>query len=597
MARLNVFPQNPKPSGRAAVRLAGRCLPDLRLGHMMVLSTLGRKSGRRAAAVGLAAGLALSLTALPLLAAATASPAPAPTESLPRSVAASRPPARAIILFIGDGLGEAQRTAARWSAVGQTGALAMDALPAAGWARTAPLSATVTDSAAAATALATGQKTVNRKIGVDPDDRPLLTILERARDRGWAVGLVTTTQLAHATPAAFAAHVPDRAMMTEIARQMIAAEVDVLLGGGEDEFLPPGAAGCYPEPGERDDGRNLIAEATAAGYTYVCRAAELAAVDPAVTPRLLGLFADEGLARPFAPSLAEMTQRALELLAQDPDGFLLMVEGGQIDWAAHVNNATNVISDTLGLDEAVGVALAYAAGAPHTLVVVTGDHETGGMSADLTSSGRPDEDGPFAMPDGTPFYVNWTTTGHTAADVPTTAQGPWSDLLDGAYENTHIHEVMRLALESAPALTLVKAALPPAGSTVAPGQRITYTIAAANTGQADATGLILTDTLDPAKVALLTAGATAGALHISGSNLVRVSGFDLPGGAAMTVTLGVQVAASPTKIITDAAALASEQTGPGSSNVVYHWLQGVEVYPVHLPVVFKALAGPFAPPE
>ncbi len=367
---------------------------------------------------------------------------------VPVDRAAEPPTARAILLFVGDGMGDAHRTAARWKSVGQGGALAMDAAPFGGWTRTASADSSVTDSAAAATALATGVKTDNGVIGQDPAGNPLITILERAQARGLAVGLVTTTQMAHATPAAFAAHVDSRGMMAEIASQMLAAGVDVLLGGGEDEFLPDTATGCYPQPGERTDGRNLIDEAVAAGYTYVCDEAAFDAVDPVSTTHLLGLFADEGMTQPFSPSLVEMTQKAIDILSQDPDGFFLMVEGGQIDWAAHANDATLVISDTLEFDGAVAAGQAHAATAGNVLVIVTGDHETGGMSVALESSGAPDEDGPFEMPDGTEFYVNWTTGSHTAADVPTTAQGPWSGLLAGSYENTHVHDVMRAALNS-----------------------------------------------------------------------------------------------------------------------------------------------------
>jgi alkaline phosphatase len=384
---------------------------------------------------------------------------------------------RAIILMIGDGMGEAHRFAGRWSAVGQNGALAMDPLPYGGWQRTSSADNPVTDSAAAATALATGVKTNNGVIGMDPDWDALPTILERARDRGMSVGLVTNVQMAHATPAAFAAHWPTRTMLTEIASQMVANGVDVLLGGGEDEFLPVGATGiytgCYPQAGERIDGRNLISETVAAGYTYVCNAPDLAAVDPTSTTRLLGLFADEGMSRPFSPSLADMTQKAIAVLSQDPDGFFLMVEGGQIDWASHDNDAANTISDTIDFDQAVAVAQTYASAVEDTLLIVTADHETGGMSVSLASTGVLTEDGPFYMPGGAPFYVNWTTNEHTATDVPVTAQGPWSDLLIGAYENTYIHEVMRLALESSPAISVAQVAVPPSGSTVRPGDRIT----------------------------------------------------------------------------------------------------------------------------
>jgi alkaline phosphatase len=352
---------------------------------------------------------------------------------------------RAIILLIGDGMGEAQRTAARWQAVGQGGQLAMDAMEVSGWSRTGSADNAVTDSAAAGTAIATGVKTNNGMVSIDPYSRTLTTILEHAQARGMAVGLVTTVQMVDATPAVFASHVSHRSMMTEIASQVLDHRVDVLLGGGEDEFLPGTETGCYPEAGERTDGRNLVGEAVAVGYTYVCTPTAFAAVSTSTT-HLLGLFADEGMTRPFSPTLAQMTQKAIDILSQDTDGFFLMVEGGQIDWACHANDAANAISDTIGFDEAVAVAQAYASVNTNTLVIVTGDHETGGMSVSLSSTGDPGEDGPFYMPGDTPFYVNWMTTTHTAADVPTTAQGVYSGLLDRIDENTYIYDVMYGAL-------------------------------------------------------------------------------------------------------------------------------------------------------
>jgi len=355
--------------------------------------------------------------------------------------------AKAIILFVGDGMGDEHRKAGRWASVGQSGQLAMDDLPYHGWLQTASADNPITDSAASATAMATGLKTDNGHISIDPDEAILETILEIAETRGMATGLVTTVQISHATPGAFAAHVPDRNMYTEIALQMIGSGVDVLLGGGEDEFLPATETGCYIEPGERGDGRNLVSEAQATGFTYVCDAAGLAGVNPLTTDRLLGLFADEGMVRTFSPSLALMTERALEILSRDSDGFFLMVEGGQIDWAGHANDGANVIGDVIGLDEAVSVGLDYAALHPDTLVIVTADHETGGMAASLTSSGDPGEDGPFFMPNSTPFYVNWTTTGHTEADVPVTASGPWSSTLQGTQQNTEVFFTMRKALD------------------------------------------------------------------------------------------------------------------------------------------------------
>lgn len=352
-----------------------------------------------------------------------------------------------IILFIGDGMGDAHRLAARWTAVGNTGTLSMDNMPASGWARTGAADKPITDSAAAATAMASGVKTNNGLIGMDADLNIVTTILEEAKNRGKMVGLVTTTQLTHATPAAFAAHIANRNLMTDIAKQMMNAEVDVLMGGGEDEFLPTTETGCFPEIGERTDGRNLIDEAISAGYTFVCDPNALLKIDPVATVRLLGLFADEGMIRPFSPTLAGMTQKAIEILSKSSKGFFLMVEGGQIDWASHSNDAQDAISDTIELDKAVKAALSYAAVNENTLVIVAADHETGGMSVSLSSSGATSEDGPFTMPDGTRFYVNWSATSHTSRDVPVTGRGPSSDMLTGFYENTHIFDVMLRAIE------------------------------------------------------------------------------------------------------------------------------------------------------
>ena len=279
-------------------------------------------------------------------------------------------------------------------------------------------------------------------IGLDHNLSYVSTILEDAKANGKSVGLVTTTHISHATPAAFAAHVTNRSLMNEIALQMFITGADIMLGGGEDDFLPTTETGCYSQADERVDGRNLINEAVAVGYTYICNRNDLLAVNPNSVSKVIGLFADESMVSPYSPSLSEMTQKAIEILSKNTNGFFLMVESGQIDWASHVNDASNTILDTIGLDEAVETAKNFAASNPLTLLIVTGDHETGGMSVSLTSSGLADEDGPFTMPNGDLFYVNWSTTGHTSVDVPVTAQGPSSDSFLGAHENTFVHDVM-----------------------------------------------------------------------------------------------------------------------------------------------------------
>jgi alkaline phosphatase len=366
------------------------------------------------------------------------------------------PSARNVILLIGDGMGEAQRKAAQWISKGMSEELIMDSLPVYGWARTASLDSLITDSPASGTALATGNKTYKNRVAVDPDGNPLKTILEYAQEHGKSVGLITTVFLSDATPASFASHVPDRMeMRNEIAAMILEHEVDVLLGGGEDDFLPTSVEGCFPELGHREDGRNLIDEAIALGYTYLCDATALTKINTDRDSKVLGLFGDEEMDRPYAPTLAEMTRVAIEILSKNPNGFFLMVEGGRIDWACHANNAQTAMDDTLGFDEAVSEAIDFAESDGETLLIVTADHETGGMSVDLTSTGKPGEDGPFSMPDGKPFYVNWTTDYHSAADVPVTAMGPGAEELSGSYENTHIFEVMYSVLFPEPSDVVV----------------------------------------------------------------------------------------------------------------------------------------------
>ena len=356
-------------------------------------------------------------------------------------------PPKSIILFIGDGMGPEQRKAAQWYSVGMTGTLNMDRLDYAGESITYSANNTITDSAAGGTAISTGIKTNNGVVGMDPSLNSLVTILETAKSKGMSTGLVTTTQVSHATPAAFASHVESRNMMTEIARQLLSTDVDVLLGGGEDEFLPVSEVGRYPEVGERTDNRNLISESILNGYVYVSNEAEFSLVDVNNIEKLIGLFADEGMVRPFSPTLSSMTDMAIKILKKNPRGFFLMVEGGQIDWAGHANDALNNMQDTLGFDAAVKVGIDYFNTNNNALIIVTADHETGGMSANLATTGAVDEDGPYYMPDMTPFYVNWTTTGHTPVNVPVTSSGPVAAALIGTYENTYIYDIMALHIQ------------------------------------------------------------------------------------------------------------------------------------------------------
>jgi alkaline phosphatase len=398
----------------------------------------------------------------------------------------NRPIARNVILLIGDGMGQAHRFAAQLLAAGRNGRLAMDRLPYLGQMGTTSADAMsfVTDSAAAATAIATGAKTFNGSVSIDQNGRELTTILELARASGRSVGLVSTCQITDATPAAFAAHVPHRADQSEVARQYIDRNrVDVILGGGAAHWYPWGAtlppaltadASCR---GIGADG-DLVALARETGYEFVADATGLcASLDQRRRKPggpLLGLFAAqeffvqsaEGFGAVYDPpvALADLTSAAIEILDQNPRGFFLMVEESAIDRMAHRNNAPLMLKGVLELDRAVQVALAFADRAPDTLVVVTADHECGGLAVagsqdqpypyepggGLLDTMLAGEDGPFPVADADyGFVVGWATTGHTAAPVPITASGPGAERLAGEIENTDLFPTMTEAMDLA----------------------------------------------------------------------------------------------------------------------------------------------------
>ena len=385
--------------------------------------------------------------------------------------------ARSVIFVNGDGMGASHREAARLAQEGYDGQLAMDSLPVAGLQTTDardPEDA-VTDSAASASAWATGEKTYNGAISVDVDGNPLPTLGQEAEDAGKAGGIVTTAQVTDASPAAFFSNTVDRGLQDDIARQYLeVTRPEVILGGGEDWWLPAGDPGAFPdapaedpEEGSRSEQGDLVAEAQDLGYEYVTDADGLAAAEG---DRLLGLFANqemfqqapEGEGDQFDPAvpLADMTAKALDVLSQDEDGFFLLVEEEAVDEMSHNNNAPRTLEAMASLDAAVEVALDYVAEHPDTLLIVTGDHECGGLAienVDDTDESGPGgtlepvegetesgEDGPFDIVDSNlQFVLDWTTTGHTGEPTPVTAQGPGSEQLTGIYPNTRLHEVMQ----------------------------------------------------------------------------------------------------------------------------------------------------------
>jgi alkaline phosphatase len=244
---------------------------------------------------------------------------------------------------------------------------------------TSPHGRYVTDSAAAASAMAIGFKVENGKISRTPDGQAPRTVMEAAKAAGKRIGLVTTATVYDATPAAFGLHAESRRDSQALVDQLLALEPDVLLGGGADYFRPQGAPG-----GKRKDGKDVVAAFRAKGHHVVSNTAELAGASGA---RLLGLFSDDDMDfeidRDAAkePTTAEMAAAALRAISQQsPAGFVLLVENENVDTAGHRNDAAALMRALWAFDDAVKVALEFQRRHPDTLVIVTGDHETGGFS-------------------------------------------------------------------------------------------------------------------------------------------------------------------------------------------------------------------------
>ncbi len=393
--------------------------------------------------------------------------------------APSRP--KNIVIMVGDGMGTAYTSAYRYykdnpdtEEVEQT---VFDRLLV-GMASTYParVSGYVTDSAAAATALATGVKSYNGAISVDTQKQPLPTILEKAKTLGLSTGVAVTSQINHATPAAFLSHNESRKNYDALALSYLDTNADVFLGGGQ-KYFPP----------------ELLAQFTAKGYQHITRFEDLASI---TQPKVLGLFAQVQLPwvldEKEAKKLSTLTQKALDLLSQNEQGFVLLVEGSLIDWAGHNNDIAAAMAEMDEFSNTIEVVEQFVRQHPDTLMVITADHNTGGLSigadgnynwkpeilrnisaspdtlaqtaidkdewrADLSSSlGFELSDDEVAKltaakPEGVDAMsiairhlidkrtdTGWTTEGHTGMDVQVFAAGPAAELFNGHQDNTDI---------------------------------------------------------------------------------------------------------------------------------------------------------------
>ena len=299
------------------------------------------------------------------------------------------------------------------------GRLNLDNFPVAGYSRTYCADKLITDSCAGGTALSSGAKTKYGYIGQDVDGNPFVTLLHEAQKKGKKTGLVVTCRINDATPADFVCHSPDRHLEAEIAAQYVGSGVDFIVGGGRQFW------------DEREDGRNLINEMKALGYNFVEKREDLANVH---SGKLLGLFApldmDPVLDR--GPVLEDSSMKAIELLSKDnKKGFFLMIEGSQIDDWAHRNKVGYMAEELFDFDKTIGKVLEWAEKDGHTLVVVTADHGTGGITL---------VDG--SLEDRT-VNVHFSTKGHHGIVVPVFAWGPHAEDFGGVMENADLSNRIR----------------------------------------------------------------------------------------------------------------------------------------------------------
>ncbi len=324
-----------------------------------------------------------------------------------------------IILMVGDGMGLSQIS---YGLLTATQKMNFERFNYIGFSRTSSGDHKITDSAAGATAFACGKKTYNGAIAVDMAKKPLKTILELAEEHELSTGLVATCAITHATPAAFIAHQPSRDMVEEIAADFLNTDIDLFIGGGLDNFT------------QRKDQVDLTARLRVRGYETITDLKDLWNYKGG-KKKIAALVASKHLAkmqdgrRDYLPSATEF---ATNFLSKNNKGFFLMIEGSQIDWGGHSNDAEYIRQELMDFDAAIGKVLDFAAKDGNTLVIVTADHETGGFSLSGNEEDKTQNN----------IDPKFTTKNHTAVMVPVFAFGPGADLFMGIYQNTAIFDKM-----------------------------------------------------------------------------------------------------------------------------------------------------------
>ena len=342
-------------------------------------------------------------------------------EDLNKSQENSNSTPKNIILLIGDGMGISQITAGMYR---NGNKLELERCNTIGLIKTNSKKELITDSSAGATAFATGKKTRNGMISQAMEDSTnYKTFVEYAEENKKATGIVVTSTVTHATPACFYAHYPQRYDANEaISEQFVNSGVDVLIGGGKKYFET------------RKDGRNLLQELTEKGYTIPDTLTsnfdtkEIFKLAYLYSPTQPGkrIFSEGDEAPSRGPILPLATQKAIDILKKDTNGFFLLVEGSQIDWGGHNNDSEYIINEMLDFNETIKIALDYADQNGETLVIITADHETGGYAI---------IEGEL---DGSSLTGGFSTKHHSASMIPVFAYGKGAKNFSGIYDNTQI---------------------------------------------------------------------------------------------------------------------------------------------------------------
>ena len=352
--------------------------------------------------------------------------------------------AKNIILFIGDGMSISQISAFRLHQGGPNSRVAVDSFPYSGQVLTHSANAIVTDSASSGTAFSTGEKTNNRALGVDIKGQPIENITETLDKSGYVSSVISTSEVTHATPAAFAVHTSSRYLTDEISIQLTDSKIKNILGGGRKFFIPE------EDGGNREDGINLI-EKVKSKSRLITDKSELSNPARYDDSQVFGLFADEHLRddstpenHSTEPSIEKMLEfsvnRSEKFIENGCKGFFIMAEASQVDWAGHGNDFEYLMREMIDLEDGIKWALNFAKENKETLVVVTADHETGGLLIEPNDPRKYENlDIKFS------FNTGIGRGSHTGVPVPIYAYGPGAENFTGTLDNTDVHRALLAA--------------------------------------------------------------------------------------------------------------------------------------------------------